>query len=95
MKAYTRDEAIALYARVRKWSDTRQSRIREEILVPVFGGNDCVRHNSMLAWEEGRPWPCLLKRFGNYHALGRRYQYLGEQRYQTADRLASHFAKFF
>jgi hypothetical protein len=92
---YTREQAQALYRRVKQWADRAHQRLRTTILVPVFGGDGCVLHNSMLAWEEGQPWKCLLSRHPNYYHLGRRYQHEENRIYRTADRLTSHLARYF
>ncbi len=92
---YTREQAQAFYRRVRKWADRAHARLRAEILVPVFGGDACVMHNSMMAAAEGKPWPCLMARYPDYHRLGRRYEFQERMIYQTSERLSSHFARFF
>jgi len=92
---YTREDAQALYRRVRDWAERAHARLRAEILLPVFGGDACVMHNSMMDAEAGKPWRCLLSRHQNYYQLGRRYAFLERRIYDTSDRLSSHFAKFF
>ena len=89
-----RDEAMAAYRRVNAWSDRAYKRLHSEIFVPVFG-DACVMHNSMMAWEEGKPWKCLLSRYPNYYKLGKRFEFETSKIYRTADNLRAHFAKGF
>jgi hypothetical protein len=93
-RAYTREQAQALYRRVDDWADQAYKRIHAEIFKPVFG-DACVMHNSMMAWEEGKPWKCLLSRYPNYYKLGKRFEYESNKISRTRERLGRHFARYF
>lgn len=89
---YSREEAIALYGRVKEWARSESNRLRETILVPVFSGNMCVLHNSMIAYEQGQPWREMPR---NYYRLGKFYEWKQNQIWRESERLSKHFARFF
>ena len=88
----TRQEAMDYYGsimdRIHAWERNESTRLREQILVPVFAGNRCILHNSMVAWEQGRPWKEMPK---NYYKLGKFYNWKQEQIWKTHRRLTKHF----
>jgi hypothetical protein len=89
---YSREKAIELYGRVQAWERSQSNRLREQILVPIFSGNMCVLHNSVIAAEEGKPWLELPK---DYPAKARYYEWKQEQIWKATRRLQAHFARFF
>lgn len=89
-KPLTRNQAIDAYRRVREWEQRESAKLREEILVPFFGGYLTCLHNWMMAYERGRQ--IITK---EAYEAGKRYNYRQQQIWDTAARLQKHFAQFF
>ena len=86
----TREQAINAYRRTREWSERQQAILRETILVPHFGGLENCLHNWCLCFE--RDGSVITQ---EQYKLARYYRWKQRQVWDTADRLASHFARYF
>lgn len=49
----TREQAIKGYQRVKDLEQKQSKRLREEILIPYFGGCGCRLHNCIVNYESG------------------------------------------
>lgn len=88
----TRETAINAYRRISDWEQREARRLRELILVPVFGGCGCRMHNCKVNYESGRnegPQHHEQYKAAKLHA------HLEAKRYETYHRLADAFAKHF
>ena len=90
------EQAIEAYRRVGDWECRQSAKLRERILVPYFGGDDCRRHNCQLNFERGFRESSVA---GMNHAqladLSREYTYRQRLIWDESKRLCDHFARYF
>ena len=88
----TREQAIAAYQRSQAWADRQAKILREEILIPIFGGCGCRMHNCQVNWESGN-WE------GDGHAFqvekAKLYKHRQQKIWEKSGKLKTHFAKYF
>lgn len=92
----TREQAIDGYRRATALEQRMSARLRQEILIPFFGGCCCRQHNCRVNWEAG-----LIETPGNplehnrLAELSKRYDYEQAKVWAETGRLKAYFARFF
>jgi hypothetical protein len=96
----TREQAKAAYRRVGEWERQASARLRDTILIPLFGGCACRQHNCRVNYESGVHERGVTVRGVYYsHAdlavISRRYDHEQRAIWERCKRLQAHFAKMF
>lgn len=88
----TKQQAISYYRRADELERRLTAKLRNDVLVPYFGGCCCRLHNCKLNYESGH-------NEGPNHArdykMAKYYDYKQEQIYKYTQKIKDHFAKFF